>query len=223
MHVASRARLRRIATRTKWSTRIASYEHSSPRWAERNSRSTPARPAACLACRYRWSDRRASSSGADRRDSRTDLICSVFQRIVTMKLKVLNRYRDRSTLDGETCVCVCHAETRNQSSTRSRGLLGHRGGGKTLAIMNKIRHLREQGLCDRLIILGPDVPFEQSSLRPGASQGGRCVHRARHETASTRSLQIVEAEGEEWNRHLEELKRWKKHVEATRGAQARYL
>jgi hypothetical protein len=127
-----------------------------------------------------------------------------------MKLKVLNRYDILAPSSGKHAFAFETPKHEIKLHTLA-GFIGVRGGGKTLAIMNKIRHLREQGLCDRLIILSPTyhsnralfdlVPHKEDDVFIEPSRDS--LHKI---------IQIVEEEGDEWNRHLEELKRWKKHT-----------
>ncbi len=71
-----------------------------------------------------------------------------------MKLKALNRYDIEAPRSGKSAFSIETPKHEIKLHTLA-AFIGTRGGGKTLAIMNKIRHLREQDLCDRLIILSP--------------------------------------------------------------------
>jgi hypothetical protein len=127
-----------------------------------------------------------------------------------MKLKVLNRYEIETPSTGKHAFAYETPKHEIRLHTLA-GFIGTRGGGKTLAIMNKIRHLREQDLCDRLIILSPTYHSNKGlfDLVPHKEEDVfiEPVRESLHKI-----IAAVEAEGEEWNQDLEELRQWKKHV-----------
>eukprot|EP00884_Botryococcus_braunii_P003007 jgi/Botrbrau1/12707/Bobra.67_1s0070.1 len=127
-----------------------------------------------------------------------------------MKLKLLNQYGIEAPKIAKHAFAFDTPRNEIKLHTLA-GFIGTRGGGKSLAILNKIRHLKDQGFCDRMIILSPTYHSNKAlfDLVPHKEEDVfiEPVRESLHKI-----IEIVEEEGEEWNRYLEELKQWKKQM-----------